>query len=268
MTRLFKSALLATLILLSIFSVACTREVPVAVPAPTVTCSPGPIPVFPSLPTVEKCSEGEVQLVCMSPGDAAAIWSWAREMGRWSERAQVCTDLADSPLPAQVTLHATFAQLAKLAAKLSDPRVHIEVEVKTCGQENAFYYPDTRTITFCTEMMKYGGAARFFLAHEIAHAYIVQLDLPFTGSHEAAADELASYLLIKAGMAKDVRAAGRYWREQAVLSNVPGYADHPDHDQRGWTMSCLADEALKVPTSIFCRGDLARVQHNWARILK
>lgn len=272
MMRLFKSVLAAMLISLSISSAGCPANTPVQVPVPAPSCSPGTIPVFPRV-VPEKCVDGEVELVCLTPADGAAIWAWARDMGRWAERAQVCADTRSlaftGGVPVDLLAPARIVDLMALATKLADPRVHIEVSVEECGQENAFYHPFRRLIVFCTEMLAYGPAtARFFLAHEIAHAYIVQLDLPFTGSHEAAADELAAYLMIRAGHAKDLLEAAKYWTAQAEETSVPGWADHPDHDQRAHTLRCLGQEATHGKDQLLCRGDLPRIQRNWAKILK
>lgn len=270
--RLLKNVLAAMLISLSISLTACTREVPVEVPVPAPTCNPGPIPVFPPL-RAEKCVDGETELVCLTPQDAAAIWAWVKDMGRWAERAQICHDvqslmfatpkLEGSPAPA-----VTRTELDGLAKDLSDPRVKWTIVYRKCGFENAFYKPWSREIEICTEMLEYPGV-RFFLAHEIAHAYITQLDVPFTGSAEAAADELAAVLLIKSGHADAVGDGALYWLAQAEESNVPGWADHPDHDQRAWTLSCLFLETNPVaPLPAECRGDLQRVQRTWIRLLK
>ncbi len=270
---LFRNALVAALISLSTCSVGCQKPQVVTVPVPSPTCDPGPIPAFPRL-APEVCVDGEVELVCMTPVDAAAIWAWARDMGRWSERALLCADTKDAPLGLVDTSDILFGsdtvyRLPQLAGRIADPRVRIDVSLKECGFQNAFYHPASRTITFCTEMLVHApGAVRFFLAHEVAHAYIVQLDLPFTGSHEAAADELAAYLMIKAGYAEDLITVAKYWdtRDEATGS-VPTWADHPANGQRAWTLGCLGAEATGrlVP---LCRGDLTRIKHNWERLLK
>lgn len=270
--RILKNVLVAMLISLSTCSTACTKEtlVPVAEPAPK--CNPGQFPQFPQL-AAEKCSDGEVELVCLTPADAAAIWAWARETGRWAERVQVCQDthslaftlptkVEEEPLPA-----VTRTELDKLAKQLLDPRLKVSVVYEQCGHENAYYHPVERKIVICTEMLKY-PAVRFFLAHEIAHAYIVQLEIPFTGSHEAAADELATVLLLRLGRADAVADAALYWAGEAEQSNVPGFADHPDHDQRFWTLSCLTLEATGSLLPAECRSSLQRVQRTWAKLLK
>lgn len=267
--RLFKSALVAALISLSTCSTSCTREVPVEVPVPAPPCQLDPIPSFPRI-APEKCVDGETELVCLTPADAAAIWAWARDTERWAERAVACHGLEFTPTPkleADPAPLVTRTELERLFRQLIDPRLEVTLEFKKCGFENAFYDPDSRSVLICTEMLDY-PAVRFFLAHEVAHAYIVQLDVPFTGSHEAAADELAAVLLFRMGRAVDVAHAAAYWMRASLDGNVPGWADHPDNDQRYWRLSCLAREAAGALLPPFCRSDLARVDTTWTRLLK
>lgn len=267
MMRLFRNALVATLISLSTCSTACTREVPVATPVPAPSCNPGPIPPFPRL-AVEKCSDGDVRLVCMSPADAAAIWAWARDVGRWSERASVCTDNSDAPLPLVSRPTPAVVDLLNLATKLEDPRVDIDVAFIECDYPNAYYWPASRQIEICTSLFTLEpGALRFILAHEIAHAYIVQLDVPFTGLHEAAADELAAFLLIRAGHTKDLLDASWYWLTLGKTQTVAPWAEHPGNEQRYHTLRCLYYEATNAPAPL-CRHDLARVTRHWTRLLQ
>jgi Putative metallopeptidase len=264
---LFKSALVAALISLS----SCSSPQVVQVPAPAPVCRPGAFPKFPEL-SPERCDDGEVQLVCMTPADAAAIWAWQRDVGRWSERVLVCTD-DDAPvlklIPdlGDILFGAdTVYRLPELARKIADPRVRIDVRLTHCGFENAFYNPLDETIVFCAEMLEHApGAVRFFLAHEIAHAYVVQLGLPTTGSDEVSADELAAYLLIRAGLGDDLEDAAQFFASQP--GEIPSFDDHPGNMQRAWTLGCLGLNARGL-TRPFCRNDLARVQRNWARILK
>jgi hypothetical protein len=85
MTRPARLALPVTLALLLTCSTACTRtvQVPVVVPAPA--CPLPPMPPFPRV-SASACAEH----VCLTPGDATAIWLWARDTRRWMDLAQVC----------------------------------------------------------------------------------------------------------------------------------------------------------------------------------
>lgn len=104
---------------------------------------------------------------------------------------------------------------------------------------NAFYFPALRHIVLCTELLALPpGVARFIYAHEYAHAVILQRGIPYTGSHEMAADELAAVTLALNGFVDDVNDAGLFWI--SLGTNNPPWADHPDSDERGWTLRCLA----------------------------
>lgn len=272
MTRLFKNVLVAALISLSTCSTACTKEVPVATPVPAPECNPGPIPVFPAI-KAEKCNDGDVDLVCLTPADAAAIWAWARETGRWAERIQVCTDarslLSPGPFSDAVAVVVSKSRLARFADALRDPRVDFSLTFEPCGTENAFYWPATHEIVVCDEILYRGTAViRAIVAHEVSHAYILQLDIPYTGSHEVAADELGAYLLAKTGHGADLLAIADLWRDMGEINNVSGWDDHPDFDQRYWTLHCLGQEATKASVDLLCRQDLARITHTWDRLLK
>lgn len=274
MTRLFKNVLVAALISLSTCSTACTKEVPVATPVPAPECSPGPMPTFPAL-KAEKCTDGEVDLVCLTPADAASIWAWARETGRWAERIQVCTDAralfpAGSSISDAIAVVVSKSRLLQFADSVRDPRVDFALKFEDCGTENAYYWYESHDIVVCNEILHRGTKViRAIVAHEISHAYIMQLNVPFTGSHEVAADELGAYLLIKTGHAKDLFAIADVWKELDVANDVPGWDDHPDFDQRYWTLYCLGQEAIKVSlVHPLCRHDLARVTRTWDRLLK
>lgn len=263
--RLFKNLLVATLVSLATCSTSCTRTVPVASPAPTVECNAGPAPTFPKLQSFPCADSDGNEFVCLTPPDAAAIWKFVKDDGRYKERLQVCAD----------SVSATWApnDIAKLVGQLADRRLTFDLEVRDCGPGlaggKAWYFPSAARVVFCTETLKEAddGTSRFILAHEIAHAYIHQLRVPYTGSHEAAADELAALLLIKIGRAQDVLDASRYFHAEGKKETVSPWADHPEHMQRFHTLRCLALEAQKKDR-LLCRDDLARIKRNWERLLK
>ena len=99
----------------------------------------------------------------------------------------------------------------------------ITVTFAACGRADAFYEPQTRTITMCYELLPAFtqafreipaaerdqavlGATDFILYHEIGHALIDVLDLPVVGREEDAADQLAVYILT-GGTEEDEQAA-------------------------------------------------------------
>ncbi|MGB7068090.1 MAG: DUF4344 domain-containing metallopeptidase [Pyrinomonadaceae bacterium] len=89
----------------------------------------------------------------------------------------------------------------------------IFLRTKDCGDINAFYNSEERSITVCYELMDHfyqvfrdGGndesgsfskmfdAVRFVFLHEIAHGLIDAYDLPITGNEEDAADRCSAFI--------------------------------------------------------------------------
>lgn len=92
----------------------------------------------------------------------------------------------------------------------------VKIKREDCNEENAFYHPDTQSITICNEMIdwltEYGkkesedvkiqqeiavNSTLFFLMHELWHAYIDLYKLPITWKEEDVADQIATYLILK-----------------------------------------------------------------------
>ena len=93
--------------------------------------------------------------------------------------------------------------------------VDVNVTFKDCGQINAWYYPNTKTVTMCYEFMEFFydkaiemgkseeeanqimiGATLFFFFHELGHCLIDVYDLPATGREEDSVDQLSTYILM------------------------------------------------------------------------
>lgn len=91
----------------------------------------------------------------------------------------------------------------------------IKLSVAECGQPNAFYHPDSRSITLCYELIDelveqavelelddeetenfIAGSIIFVTLHEVGHALVHVLELPVTGKEEDAVDQLAAVLLM------------------------------------------------------------------------
>ncbi len=142
--------------------------------------------------------------------------------------------------------------------------VSVTVVWETCGVPNAAYVIGTKTIIMCHELLLLPeGVARAAFAHEYAHAIIRQLDLPYTGSEEAAADELAAVKLIAAGQTADVIAVARFW----ALLNQPEDPtdDHPSSARRFFTMGCLAVGSERPESA--CGETYTRARAAWGRLL-
>ncbi|MBA4183501.1 MAG: hypothetical protein H0X49_05750, partial [Acidobacteria bacterium] len=109
--------------------------------------------------------------------------------------------------------------LEKAAAKLNRALIlpnDLYLRTKDCGEVNAFYNPNDRSVTVCYELMehfykvfksagaseekaydKMFSAVQFVFLHEIGHALIDQYKLPITANEEDAADRCSSYINIE-----------------------------------------------------------------------
>lgn len=149
-------------------------------------------------------------------------------------------------------------------------RLHIPTDVKIvwedCGEVNAGYAPSLRLIVMCNEL---NGAVskevqRVILAHEMAHAYFDQYDIPFTGSEEAAADELAYVALTELGDLQAIMAIADFYY------SLPGEegdedADHPNNKTRATIAACAVIHGGGGKTAE-CPTDPDRIKHTWDRI--
>lgn len=173
----------------------------------------------------------------MSPDDAVAIWEYVRENERRWERAEVCNDglkaVYSDPDPLKLApiiglYHETF------------PEVEFTIHWRRCGEENAYYDEGSHRIVMCSELLPHGGSlVRFVLAHELAHAVIMQRNVPFTGLHETAADELATLVMIVLGRQEDVKTYAKYLL--TLKNDLPPEAPYAEHDARSHALNRIID---------------------------
>lgn len=207
-----------------------TREVKVPVyPAP-LKC---PLPERSLPPSLTPGTAGD--LVTIPKDQAVSLAVWIAEITRWSELAQVCLDTADAPMPSKPSN--TKAEIEAPIFVMSVPGVKVTVAWEACGEVNAYYYPGRGHIELCNELVSLSlPAAQFIVAHEMAHAIITQRGIPYTGLHEAAADELAM-IAIFAMHGPDwddwLLAVADFWAEEDYY-NPRGL--HPSNLQRHWAV--------------------------------
>lgn len=227
------------------FSTTCARTVEVPVVEPSITC---PLPEWPQVP--------ELGARACSDHDVCIPWEAARElrlyMGRilrWHEVAQACIDAQHfqppTPLPFEATKATDYEALkrqsmaAELILSMTLEGMHVTYNWAECGEVNAYYIPAIAHITLCQELLDQGlGLTRFVVAHEMGHAIINQLDIPYTGLEEMAADEIGAVVLHLIDHQEDVVEAARYFKQKGR----PEYADdpHPSDARRFVTLSLLA----------------------------
>jgi len=102
----------------------------------------------------------------------------------------------------------------ELNAALAIPE-DVTITFKECGEPNAYWQPQSRSINMCYELMEYfaetfkanakteaeleqivGDATTFTFFHELGHGLVDILQLPATGKEEDAVDQLSTFVLL------------------------------------------------------------------------
>lgn len=178
----------------------------------------------------------------------------------------------------------------------------VRLSFEVCGEPNAFYRPEDRTVALCYEMVDdleagldaadpgeddwqaVSDALLFTTLHEVGHAIVHLLEIPVTGREEDAVDQLAAVMLVDGspeGSAAAVNGiSGLAGGEEEVDEGA--YADeHAIGAQRVYNVLCLVygqdpvahqgwlDEGvLPEERAERCPGEYARVAHSWDRLLE
>lgn len=140
----------------------------------------------------------------------------------------------------------------------------IKVYFIECGEENAYYDPETREIWMCYELVESYrqifaediesdeeyvteviNAAVFTFFHELGHALVDLLALPITGKEEDVVDEFAAIVLLAAGEDGEDAILSGLWQfyvdaeEEAELEDLAYWDEHSLSIQRFYNMACL-----------------------------
>ena len=172
-----------------------------------------------------------------------------------------------------------------------------------CGGADAFYEPETRTITLCYELLDaftqaFGelpeeereqvvlGATDFIMYHEVGHALIDLLDLPTLGREEDAADQLAVYILTDGtdeGEQAAIDGAVALHRLEQETGGVALADEHSLGPQRFYNVICWvygknpdrhaglrlrAGGVLPDARAERCPGEAAQLEASWNRLLE
>ncbi|WP_291480047.1 DUF4344 domain-containing metallopeptidase [Corynebacterium sp.] len=148
----------------------------------------------------------------------------------------------------------------------------VRVTAKECGEDNAFFDPETHSIELCYELVgseralftssgdasadngtddtdgtdrKLLASALATLYHEAGHALIWELDLPVTGREEDVADQFAAYMLTTdAGSSEDLVTVAETYAltsaENTGLEDLAFHDSHPLDEQRSVNFLCYA----------------------------
>lgn len=157
------------------------------------------------------------------------------------------------------------ADVAVVEAEYGSLAPTAEVFAVPCGQENAFYEPDTDTVIICTEMAAETDATvRFVVAHEFAHAVVAELKIAHV-TEEASADELAAVILL-GNKDRDAVIAAANWFMDLPPTRTDGV--HPPALERARMLVCL-DDGLDGPLAADpnCVMYFRRATAGWLRAI-
>ena len=175
----------------------------------------------------------------------------------------------------------------------------IPVSFRMCGEENAFYYPATSSITMCYELAAHYidelgnvyedsdylsasvfGALHWVFLHEMGHALIDIYDIPITGKEEDSADQFATHMVLRQGDAG--------WNALLSMLHLYGSSEsysiewgvHSSDKQRYYSILCtvygsdpeafgflVEDGTLPERRAVHCTDEYDKTIRSWARLL-
>lgn len=182
----------------------------------------------------------------------------------------------------------------------------ITLRSEECGEANAFYHSDDRTITMCFELIdeffatfrsnglseqkaneKTLAATRFIFLHEVGHAVIDQYKLPITGNEEDAADRCSAFINIEELGQEGIDAvfaaadAFKIWSKGATTDREVMADEHLLDEQRAYNSLCMIygsdpDKFRNILTQDYlpraraerCEDEYRRMSLSWANLLK
>ena len=182
--------------------------------------------------------------------------------------------------------------------------VDIGMRFAECGQSNAFYDPNEREVLMCLELFEgerevfaayyeteeeiegaVNGSFLFTVFHEVGHALVDVLEIPFTGREEDTADSLAAWWLIDGDDGEESAIAGALSfytdPEEAAEVDESDFADeHSLSQQRYYTLTCLVygsdtdkyanlleEEWLTEARAEQCPAEFERLTSTWYTLL-
>jgi Putative metallopeptidase len=153
------------------------------------------------------------------------------------------------------------------------------VQWATCFTPNAFYDAETDSVFLCYEIVPLLKDAleddwvlglQAIVAHEMGHSVVDHQGIPYTGSQEAAADEIAAITLGAAGLGEVNEAISKFWVHiwpREILSSLDGPLgeDHPNSNMRARFFACMA--AGEAGTDPLCEVRYRKAWDNWSHLL-
>lgn len=191
-----------------------------------------------------------------------------------------------------------------LARQMQLPQ-DLPVSFEECGEQNAFYDTETRSITMCYELFtqlgemfadpessdeEVGeailGAAFFIFLHEFGHALVDLLELPITGKEEDAVDDFATLVLVNAHEEAAAVSAILHFGtlaeeyETGRSEDLAFWDEHSLNGQRVYSITCLiygsdpdsfaelvGEDGLPAERAARCPGEYKQKSRAWDRLL-
>lgn len=177
----------------------------------------------------------------------------------------------------------------------------VTIGFEKCGEPNAYYHPETHSVSLCYELVEdlddaldgagdekgaqaVSDALLFTTLHEVGHALVDVLDIPITGREEDAVDQLAAVMLVDGsdeGSEAAVNGASGLATDEEELNDLTFADEHALGSQRFYNVLCLvygqdpdayanwvADGTLPRERAEGCEQEYAHVSRSWDRLLE
>ncbi|WP_327092318.1 DUF4344 domain-containing metallopeptidase [Nonomuraea sp. NBC_01738] len=191
--------------------------------------------------------------------------------------------------------------VAEYATDLLKLDKDVPVIAKECGVMNAFWDPQTLSITMCYELTghfntlfteaEYENATDQALAatnsvffHELGHGAITLYDLPVTGKEEDAVDQLSALILTGAEQPDMVVTSADAWGLMSNTEELDEAAFADEHSlgaQRYYNLLCyvygsdtksyeslVTDEYLPQARAERCEDEYTKMSNAWSKLLQ
>ncbi len=243
------------------------------------------------------CEDGTASAESASAGPA-------QDRGDFVVRPAVLESDDYTELAAQLSEERWLEDVADVLNESLSLPVDIGMRFAECGENNAYYIPDDREIQICIEMFEgerenfanyyeteeeiedaVNGSFLFTVFHEVGHALVDVLEIPFTGREEDTVDSLAAWWLIDGDEGEQSAIAGALSfytdpEEAADVDESEFAGEHSLSQQRYYTLTCLVygsdtekyanlleDEWLTPERAEQCPAEFERLSTSWYALL-
>ena len=173
----------------------------------------------------------------------------------------------------------------------------VTLTFQECGESNAFYRPEDRTVILCFELVDeldqafekdddreqaVNDALLFTTLHEVGHALVQTLGIPIAGREEDAVDQLAALILVDGSDDGDVAAINgvRGLPDDDAIDDNAFADEHALSSQRFYNVLCLVygqdpdayadwtkDGTLPGERAQRCPTEYEQTRASWNRLL-